>query len=373
MREITAIQKHLLETGQQAGGYSQEELINDLYNDIFEYSVLTDLLSNNLIDEIDIKAWNDVRIRLANGKFAQAESFPSSRLAKETITRLLKESGLSCEQPLVCGPLKHHHAQITVLHPPAIRQGCQCHIKKCNQRTVTGQEYQAEGFASGKELDFLNTILRHGVSILITGMADSGKTPFINYLVSSLPDTVQSVTFGRGQRNTGDELLLSDDELNDFISQTRCMGADVAAFNFPTWAAQQAARHCPAVIAQSDGNSSLSGIENAAFEWMKKSPCKVSEGFALTCQAFPVVVFLHKLPDRKKRLMNISECRYEHGEIRLYPIWEYRVECVKEENQEVKIIGSHIQTGNISDQLVGRMKLFGASSEEIFSIKKEPN
>lgn len=372
---ITAIQNYLLETDKKIDGYSSEDLINKLYNDIFEYSVLTDPIEDIWVEEIDVNAWNNVHVRFTNGAVVKIESFTSPHKAKEKIERLLKESGIIPDSSLIFGRLKKQNARITVLLPPAIPEELkiECIIQKNINRSFTANDYQVGGFAVKRELDFLNTILRHGISILITGRKLTGKTSLLKYLVSSLPDTMRCVTIGQGQqREIGGEILLSDDQLDGFISGAACTCADIAAFNFQTWAAQKASLYVPAVIGQSMGTSTAAGIENAAFELIKKYPnYKITQAYEITCRAFPIVVFLHELPDRKKRIVNISECTYENGQICLNSLWKYEVEKTVFEDTGVKITGHHKQTGIISDSLIKQMELYGITPEEIEFLKEE--
>jgi len=371
---IAAIQNYLLETDKKIDGYSSEDLINKLYNDIFGYSILTDPLEDIWVEGINVNAWNDVRVRFTNGRSVKTESFTSPHKAKEKIERLLKESGILPDSSFIYGRLKKQNARILVLKPPVIpeNQIIRCVIKKSVNRDFTANDYQSGGFAVPKELEFLNTAICHGVSMLITGCKSSGKTSLLKYLVSSLPDTIRCVTVGQGQREIGNELLLSGEQLDGFIRNTACADSDIAAFNFQTWSAQTASLYVPAVIAQSEGTSPAAGIENAAFELIKKYPnYKMTEAYEITCRAFPIVVFLYELPDRKKRILSISECTYENAHICLYSLWKYEAEKTVFEDTGVKITGRYIQTGKISDSLINRMKLYGITPEEIEFLKEE--
>ncbi len=371
---MAAIQNYLLENDKKIDGYSSEDLINKLYNDIFEYSILTDPLEDIWIEQVNVNAWNDVRVRLTNGRSIKAESFTSPRKAKEKIERLLKESGISPDSSFIYGRLKEQNARILVLKPPVIpeNQTIRCAIKKSVNRNFTANDYQSGGFAVTKELKFINTAICHGLSILITGCKSSGKTSFLKYFVSSLPDTIKCVTVGQGQREIGNELLLSEEQIDGFISGTACAGSDIAAFNFQTWAAQKASLYVPAVIAQSVGTSPIAGIENAAFELIKKYPnYKMEQAYEITCRAFPIVVFLRELTDRKKRILSISECTYENRHICLHSLWKYEVQNTAFEDTGVKITGHHKQAGIISGSLINRMELYGITPEEIEFLKED--
>lgn len=54
------IEKFVLDNGYLVDGFTDEELVNRLYSEMVEYSILTPYLGASDIDEINVNAWDDV-------------------------------------------------------------------------------------------------------------------------------------------------------------------------------------------------------------------------------------------------------------------------------------------------------------------------
>ncbi|HEX3018076.1 MAG TPA: hypothetical protein VHP31_09540 [Caproicibacter sp.] len=375
MAAISVIQNYLLESGKTVIGCSMEDLIDRLYNDIFEYSILTDPLKDIWVNRISVNGWNDIRVWFANGKSHQIEGFISQQQATETIGRLLTDSGLNCNTPFVQGKLRSMDANITVYRNPVTQAGIRCIIRKSSKRVFTEKDYITSEFASQKELNFLKIALQHGISILLTGLRQSGKTSFMEYLTRSIPDYLNVTIAEKGYREieSGNELLFTDERQNELIIKANGVDSDILAFNFSSWAALKASQYISSVIAQSVGHDPKVGLSCLAYDWMDKYPCDFTQAASQACEAFPIVVFLNMLPDRKRRIMSISESHFENGQITLNPLWQYKINNMTADESGTKIQGHHVQTGYLSDELIGRMKLFGVTPSEIQSMKREEN
>ncbi len=352
-----AIQRYLLQSGITVDGYSSEDLIDRLYNDIFQYSILTDPLEDVWVSKIIIDGWDNVQSQLVNGQIHKLPGFLNERQAEEVMNRLLSESGLKTDSPLIHGNLKTSHADITVFRPPAIADGIRCIIKKRTHRVFTDQDYLLDGFAAERELNFLKLSLAHGTSILLTGLPKSGKTAFLEFLISSLPESISGIILETGRREIQRSLLIKGEELPPFLWEAHGGGADILAFNFQTPFAVSADAQVPAVIAQAMGKNPESGIQNLTLCFANQFGCSYEDALCQTCRAFPVTVFLGVLPPaRKHRILAVSECLWENGHAALRPVWQY---CA----------GQHSQIGTVSKGLLSHVKLFGAAPDEISRIK----
>ena len=49
-------------------GYTTEHLVIELFNEMSRYSILTDYLHREDIEEININSWDDIAITYTNGK-----------------------------------------------------------------------------------------------------------------------------------------------------------------------------------------------------------------------------------------------------------------------------------------------------------------
>ena len=67
------IDKYLNDTGYTVEGFSSDELSRRLYSEMAEYSILTQYLGQDKIEEININGWDDIAITYTNGKIEKAK------------------------------------------------------------------------------------------------------------------------------------------------------------------------------------------------------------------------------------------------------------------------------------------------------------
>lgn len=78
------IEKYILDGGFLVHGFTEEELIDRLYAEMVEYSILTPFLVSPDIDEININAWDDITLAYSDGKMEKLEEhFRSPQHATE--------------------------------------------------------------------------------------------------------------------------------------------------------------------------------------------------------------------------------------------------------------------------------------------------
>lgn len=67
------IEKYILDEGFLVDGFTDEKLINRLYSEMVEYSVLTPYLGSPDIDEINVNSWDDIVITWSDGHLEKLE------------------------------------------------------------------------------------------------------------------------------------------------------------------------------------------------------------------------------------------------------------------------------------------------------------
>ena len=67
------IEKYILDEGFLVDGLTDEKLVNRLYSEMVEYSVLTPYLGSPDIDEINVNSWDDIVITWSDGHLEKLE------------------------------------------------------------------------------------------------------------------------------------------------------------------------------------------------------------------------------------------------------------------------------------------------------------
>lgn len=372
---VSILKRYLSDAGVSFEGWTAEEIAERLYNDIFEHSILTSPLKDIWVENIEIRAWNDVRIRFVNGKYLQVDGFYSPEQASEVVHSLISETQQNHNSTVV-SEMHNDKFHVIALFAPTVSDdiGVYCSIHKIRQRKFTSQEYVTNNFAVKRELDFLISALQHGISILITGSHNTGKSTLVEFLLSSLSDDLKILAVEKDFRevNAGISILLQQNSLSDEILG---LNPDVMGFNLDDCIAQDAGLKGCTVVATALADDPIVGVRSAAMQWWQTHRDTLTYPMALelTCSAFPLVVTLHTFADQKRRISSISECYMDNQNVCQLPLWEYQIQEITSNEYEKVIRGSHTQVNDISDKLLKRMELFGLQRDEINQIKKEKN
>ena len=134
-------------------------LIDRLYREMAEYSILTPFLSSHDLEEINVNGWDDIALTYLDGSIRKLdEHFHSPQHAVDVIKRLL--------------------------HPQRV---------DINNLVETG-------FATEEMVAFLCMCIRYGVPFVVAGAISSGKTTFLNAIMSSISDSKRVFTIESGSR-----------------------------------------------------------------------------------------------------------------------------------------------------------------------------
>lgn len=331
------IEKYILDGGFLVHGFTEEELIDRLYAEMVEYSILTPFLVSPDIDEININAWDDITLTYSDGRMEKLEEhFRSPQHAVDIVKRLLHHSGMIIDNatPIAQGHLPGN-TRITAIKSPVVDEeaGISVSIRLLHPQRVDRKHIIEGGMATEEMIAFLEMCIRYGVSVVIAGRTSSGKTTLMNALLSSIPDDKRIYTIESGAR----ELFLVKknrfgDTLNNVV-HTLSRPSENSAYNISQEdLVVSALRFDPDVIvvgeirdaeANSAVEASLTG--HTVVTTVHSGPAESAHGrISLLCQrrfqlgmavslsqsrqAFPVVVFAHKCEDNSRKVMDITEC-----------------------------------------------------------------
>ena len=378
-QQITAyIAKYLNDYSLGVEGMSHEELMA-------EFSFLTPYLFANDVEEININSWKDVKITYADGRVVPTKDrFQTPQHAVDVIRRLLHKSGMILDnsQPGVVGHLSNK-IRITVLGNPLTdkEKGVAASIRIVNPKKLSRDDFIGYGTATAEMLDFLAEVLRFGLSICVTGSTGSGKTTLMSWILSTIPNEKRIFTIENGCRefdlvkedaegNVINNVVhtvtrFSDDPKQNYDQERLlefaltcnpdivCVGEMKSAEAF---AAQEAARTGHAVITTTHANSCKATYYRMVTLCTQKYDMGDKTLYNLVTEAFPIVLFVKKLEDNSRRVMEITECEIlEDGTRQLHTLYRYHVSETSIQDGKVKVHGEFQKVSTISASLQKRL------------------
>ncbi len=330
------IEKFVYDNRSSVPGFTDKQLIDRIYSEMAEYSILTPYLGANYLDEINVNSWDDIKLTYSDGRMEKLEEhFKDPAHAVDIVKRLLHHSGMIIDNaaPIAQGHLPNN-IRVTALKTPIVDDNCgiSVSIRILHPQRITRRSLIEKGMATEEMVSFLETCIRYGVSVVVAGRTSSGKTTLLNALLCSVPNEKRIYTIESGAR----ELFLIKrngcGEILNNVVHTLSRPSDNNAYNITQEHLVVAAlRFNPDLIAvgeirDEEANaaveSSLTG--HTVVTTVHAGPAESAHGrIALLCQrrfqlgmevslnqarqAFPVVAFAHLCEDNRRRVMDISE------------------------------------------------------------------
>lgn len=158
------IAKFLRDKGTALPGYTTEELMDRLYGEMAEYSILTPFLGREDVEEINVNSWDDVAITYTDGRTEKLEEhFFHPQHAIDIVKRLLHHSDMIIDNaaPMAQGHLPGN-TRITALKTPLVDDevGISVSIRVLHPSSVGLEQLVAGGCATRAMIDFLCMCLR---------------------------------------------------------------------------------------------------------------------------------------------------------------------------------------------------------------------
>lgn len=198
------IGKYLYDTGYTVDGYDTKSLVDRLFSEMAEYSVLTKYLHDDRIEEVNINGWDDIAITYLDGRIEKAEEyFFSPGHAVDIVKKLLQHSGMIIDNatPMAQGHLPNN-TRVTALKTPIVDEdrGVAVSIRMLHPARVDRENLLRTESITDEMLSFLEMCLRYGVSFVVAGRTSSGKTTLLNSLLGSIPDNKRIYSIESGAR-----------------------------------------------------------------------------------------------------------------------------------------------------------------------------
>ncbi len=374
--------QYLYNTGYTVDGYTMQQTVDRLFEEMADYSILTKYLADSNIEEININGWDDVALTYLDGRIEKSkEHFFSPGHATDIIKKLLQHSGMIIDNsmPMAQGHLPGN-TRITVLKSPIVddERGIAASIRMLHPQRVDRENLLNTDSITDEMLRFLEMCLRYGVSFVVAGRTSSGKTTLLNSLLGSVPDNKRIYTIESGAR----ELALVKRDTNGAVinnvvhtlsrpsekDQSNVTQEDlvIASLRFDPdvicVGEMRDSEAASAIEASSTDHTVVTTVHGAggkyahqriaflALKGMKSNDIHIA--LQQAALAFPVVVFAHKLENNTRKVMDISECIVEdNGELSYRVLYRYKIKSNTYRNGEFFIDGEFVKENNLSDNL----------------------
>ena len=395
------IGKYLYDTDYSVVGFDTKELVERLFEEMAEYSILTKHLADPDIEEININGWDDVALTHLDGRIEKAnEHFFSPTHAIDIVKKLLQHSGMIIDNaaPIAQGHLPNN-TRVTALKEPIVdaNRGIAVSIRMLHPQRVDRESLLQTESLTEEMLYFLEVCLRYGVSFVVAGRTSSGKTTLLNSLLGSIPDGKRIYTIESGAR----ELSLikrdqngkvvnnvvhtlsrpSDKEAYDISQEDLVMAAlrfdpDIICVgemrDAEAHSAVEASSTDHTVVTTVHGGGGRYAHRRIAFLSQRRFPIDMKILMQQAALAFPVVVFAHKLEDNSRKVMDISECVvHDDGELEYRTLYRYKINSNEYKDGRFHIIGEFIKENTPSDYLCTKLLRGGIPQEILQKFNKE--
>ena len=387
------IEKYLRDTAYSVEGMMDEKLCDKIYSEMAEYSILTPFLGRDNVEEININAWNDVAITYTNGKIEKVkEHFYSPTHATDIVKRLLHHSGMIIDNasPMSQGHLPNN-TRITALKAPVVDDeiGVSVSIRLLHPSRVNRTQIIKSGNATEKMIDFLCTCMRYGVSVVVAGATSSGKTTLLNALLTTIPDGKRVFTIESGSR----ELALvrkdkkgkvvnnvvhtlsrpSDNEAYDITQEDLVVASlrfnpDIVCVgemrDVECYSAVEASLTGHTVVSTVHASAADAAHMRIALLCQKRFPIDFKTSLMQAGQAFPIVVYTHKLENNERKIMDITECEIlPNGERAYHTLFRFNITKNVIEKGKNITEGHFEQPEIMSDRLKKKLMQFGVPQD----------
>ena len=225
-------------------------------------------------------------------------------------------------------------------------------------------------------VDFLCMCLRYGVSTVVAGATSSGKTTLLNALLTTIPDGKRVFTIETGSRELSLVRKKNGKVVNNVV-HTLSRPSDNPAFDITQedlvvaslrfnpdivcvgemrdvecYSAVEASLTGHTVVSTVHAFAADSAHMRIALLCQKRFPIDFKTSLMQAGQAFPIVVYTHKLENNERKIMDISECEIlSNGERVYHTLFRFHITKNKVVNGKFVTEGYFEQPEIMSDSL----------------------
>lgn len=396
------ISKYLHDYGYTVADMSQEDVTEKLYREMAEFSIITPFLKQDNVEEININAWDDIAVTYTNGKTVKLkEHFYSPQHAIDIVKRLLHQSNMIIDKatPMTQGHLGSN-IRITALITPLVDEaiGVSASIRLLHPSRVTLQKIVSSGMGTQDMIDFLCMCARYGISFVIAGVTSSGKTTLLNAIMTSMPNEKRIITIESGAREFD---LVKKNRVGTTVNNvvhTLSRPSDNPAFDVPqellvvgalrlnphgivigemrdveAYAAVEASLTGHAVFSTVHAHAAEGAHTRIGLLCQKRFSIDFNTSLIQAAQAFPIVVYCHKLENNDRKIMDMTECEIlPNGARQYHTLFSYHITKNEVFGGRTVTQGEFVRGEGISPSLQRRLLQGGVPRAELerFCVKE---
>ena len=389
------ISKYLHDYGYTVADLSQEDVTEKLYREMAEFSIITPFLRQDNVEEININAWDDIAVTYTNGKTMKLkEHFYSPQHAIDIVKRLLHQSNMIIDKatPMTQGHLGSN-IRITALITPLVDEaiGVSASIRLLHPSRVTLQKIVSSGMGTQDMIDFLCMCARYGISFVIAGVTSSGKTTLLNAIMTSMPNEKRIITIESGAREFD---LVKKNRVGTTVNNvvhTLSRPSDNPAFDVPqellvvgalrlnphgivigemrdveAYAAVEASLTGHAVFSTVHAHAAEGAHTRIGLLCQKRFSIDFNTSLIQAAQAFPIVVYCHKLENNDRKIMDMTECEIlPNGARQYHTLFSYHITKNEVIGGRTVTQGEFVRGEGISPSLQRRLLQGGVPRAEL--------
>lgn len=389
------ISKYLHDYGYTVADLSQEDVTEKLYREMAEFSIITPFLRQDNVEEININAWDDIAVTYTNGKTLKLkEHFYSPQHAIDIVKRLLHQSNMIIDKatPMTQGHLGSN-IRITALITPLVDEaiGVSASIRLLHPSRVTLQKIVSSGMGTQDMIDFLCMCARYGISFVIAGVTSSGKTTLLNAIMTSMPNEKRIITIESGAREFD---LVKKNRVGTTVNNvvhTLSRPSDNPAFDVPqellvvgalrlnphgivigemrdveAYAAVEASLTGHAVFSTVHAHAAEGAHTRIGLLCQKRFSIDFNTSLIQAAQAFPIVVYCHKLENNDRKIMDMTECEIlPNGARQYHTLFSYHITKNEVIGGRTVTQGEFVRGEGISPSLQRRLLQGGVPRAEL--------
>ena len=346
-------------------------LRSELFHAMRKLDVLQDLVDDPTVTEIMINGKDDIFIE-KSGRLSKYDlTFESKEKLEDVIQKIVAGCNrvVNESSPIVDARLENG-SRVNIVLPPIALNGPIVTIRRFPDEPINMKKLIGFGSVPEYIVKDLQSLVRAGYNIFISGGTGSGKTTFLNALSDSIPSTDRVITIEDNaelqilhvpnivkmeSRNANVEGC-REISIRDLIKSSLRMRPDRIVVGEVRGG--EALDMVQAMNTGHDGSMST-GHANSAKDMLSRLETMILMAMDLPLPAIrrqlssgiDLIVHLGRLRDRSRKLLEICEVpgglNEETGEVRLNVLWQY-VETGEDENG--KVIGEWRKTGELENR-----------------------